>query len=154
MNVHELHLTIATPLALLVDAQGVVALRAEDESGSFGIRPAHADLLTVLMPSVVQWRTASGASGLCAVDGGVLRVSHGNRISIACREAILGDSIEQLEVQVRAVRARQLDATRRARVEQVRMHAHAVRQLLRYLRPGYVAEPGAPRAGRSPRDMQ
>jgi len=33
------------------------------------------------------------------------------------------------------VRAEQLEADRKARVEQVRLHALAVRQLLRYLRP-------------------
>jgi len=38
-----LHLLISTPVAVLVDADDVVAVRAEDESGSFGIRPGHAE---------------------------------------------------------------------------------------------------------------
>ena len=49
-----LHLTIATPAAVLVDADGVASLRAEDESGAFGVLPGHADLLTVLPPSVLR----------------------------------------------------------------------------------------------------
>jgi F-type H+-transporting ATPase subunit epsilon len=36
---------------------------------------------------------------------------------------------------VRAVRTQQIEADRKARVEQVRLHALAVRQLVRYLRP-------------------
>ena len=47
-------------------------------------------------------------------------------------------SLEELEAKVRAVRAQQTEADRKARVEQVRMHALAVRQLLRYLRPSPV----------------
>jgi F-type H+-transporting ATPase subunit epsilon len=48
---------------------------------------------------------------------------------------VLDDSLEDLEAKVRAVRAQQLEANRKERVEQVRLHALAVRQLLRYLRP-------------------
>jgi len=143
----SLHLTIATPLNVLVQADEVIALRAEDESGGFGIRPGHADLLTVLVPCVVRWRTSAGATHFCAVDGGVFRVTLGSQISIACHEAILGESLESLEPRVREVRASQKDADRRARVEDLRLHAHTVRQLLKYLRPG-GADAGGP-AGES-----
>ena len=43
--------------------------------------------------------------------------------------------LEDLEAKVRTVRAQELEADRKARVEQVRLHALAVRQLVRYLRP-------------------
>ncbi len=45
----------STPAAILIDADDVRSLRAEDESGAFGVLPGHADLLTVLPPSVVRW---------------------------------------------------------------------------------------------------
>jgi F-type H+-transporting ATPase subunit epsilon len=134
-----LHLTVTTPAQILVETHDVVAVRAEDQSGSFGILPGHADLLTVLIPSVVRWRTADGAAHFCAVRGGVFTVSAGHNVAVACREAVLGDSFEDLEAKVRAVRAQQLEADRKARVEQVRLHALAVRQLLRYLRPNPAA---------------
>jgi len=130
-----LHLTVTTPGQILVDSGDVAAVRAEDESGSFGILPGHADLLTALVPSVVRWRTADGSTHFCAVRGGVFTVSAGHNVAVACREGVLGDSLEDLEAKVRAVRAQQTEADRKARVEQVRMHALAVRQLLRYLRP-------------------
>ena len=41
------------PRVTLVRADGVTAVRAEDESGAFGVLPGHADLMTVLPPSVV-----------------------------------------------------------------------------------------------------
>ena len=133
-----LHLTVTTPGQILVDSGDVATVRAEDESGGFGILPGHADLLTALVPSVVRWRTADGSTHFCAVRGGVFTVSAGHNVAVACREGVLGDSLEDLEAKVRAVRAQQTEADRKARVEQVRMHALAVRQLLRYLRPSPV----------------
>ena len=130
-----IHLTVTTPGQILVDSGDVAAVRAEDQSGSFGILPGHADLLTVLVASVLRWRTADGATRFCAVHGGVFTVSAGRNVAVACREGVVGDSLENLEAKVRTVRAEQLEADRKARVEQVRLHALAVRQLLRYLRP-------------------
>ena len=130
-----LHLTVTTPGQILVDSGDVAAVRAEDQRGSFGILPGHADLLTVLVASVLRWRTADGATRFCAVHGGVFTVSAGRNVAVACREGVVGDSLENLEAKVRTVRAEQLEADRKARVEQVRLHALAVRQLLRYLRP-------------------
>jgi F-type H+-transporting ATPase subunit epsilon len=130
-----LHLTVTTPSQILVESDNVVAVRAEDQGGSFGILPGHADLLTVLVPSVLRWRTADGAARFCAVRGGVFTVAAGRDVAVACREGVVGDSLEDLEAKVRAVRAQELEADRKARVEQVRLHALAVRQLVRYLRP-------------------
>lgn len=131
-----LRLRIATPLTVLVDAVPITTLRAEDASGSFGIRPGHADLLTVLTPTVLRWRDMQGTMQFCAVSGGVLTVRHGSEISVACREATLGTTLEGLEERVLAMRSAQVDAARRARVEQVRLHARTVRQLVKYLKPG------------------
>lgn len=130
-----LRLTLATPSEMLVDSADIVALRAEDATGSFGILPGHADFLTVLAPCVLRWRTADGQRRFCAVSGGVLRVVDGARVSIACREAELGEALDTLETQVRATRAARADAARKARVEQTRLNAHAIRQILKYLRP-------------------
>jgi len=141
-----LHLTIATPAHVLFDSTEVVALRAEDATGSFGILPGHAAFLTVLAPSVLRWHAADGIEQFCAVKEGVLRVSGGHEISIACREGVMGTSgksLEVLEAQVDAARAAQLDAVRRARVDETRLHAQAVRQLLRFLRPSARPADGA-----------
>jgi F-type H+-transporting ATPase subunit epsilon len=137
-----LHLTVTTPAQVLAESDSVVAVRAEDQSGSFGVLPGHADLLTVLVPSVVRWRTADGAECFCAVRGGVFTVSAGRNVAVACREGVVGDSLQDLEAKVRTVRARQREADRKVRVEQTRLHSLAVRQLVRYLRPN--AAPAAP----------
>ena len=59
-----MRLLISDPTKVVVDDTDVVSVRAEDESGWFGILRGHADLLTVLTPSVVAWRHADGRVGL------------------------------------------------------------------------------------------
>ena len=143
-----LHLTVATPAQILVTCDSVMAVRAEDQSGSFGILPGHADLLTVLVPSVLRWRLADGTAGFCAVRGGVFTVASGRDVSVACREGVVGDSLEELEAKVQVARAQQIEKDRKARVEQIRLHALAVRQLVRYLRPHNPAVAAAAPLGR------
>ncbi len=130
-----MHLTIATPASVLLDSHDVVSLRAEDDSGSLGILPGHADFLTVLKPTALRWHGPDGIEHYCAVTEGVLRVTAGTEVTIACREAILGDSLPTLLQQVQTSRLQQRDAIQRARVSQTQLQARAVRQLIRYLHP-------------------
>ena len=47
-----MRLRITTPLSVVVDEDGILSLRAEDATGSFGILPRHADFLTSLAISI------------------------------------------------------------------------------------------------------
>ena len=99
--------------AVIADHDDVVSVRAEDASGSFGILPGHADLITVLTPSVVAGHQRRPA-GWCAVRRGVLSVHAGHEVAIATRQAQLGDDLAALGAR-RAGRFRaELDAERRA----------------------------------------
>jgi F-type H+-transporting ATPase subunit epsilon len=133
-------LTIATPASLLVDESEVVSIRAEDDSGGFGFLPGHTDFLTVTPACVVRWRRSDGAARCCAIRGGVLTVARGNRVAIACRHGVLGDDVQALEAGVREARAARMDEAARARVAQTRLHASAVRRLVRCLRPAGLPE--------------
>ena len=124
------HLTISTPSRVLFDADDIVSLRAEDESGGFGLLAGHADIVASLPSSVVSWRQDGATWRYAVVSGAVLTMSGGRRAAIACRSGLVGDELETLREEVRARRAAELDADRRARVEQVRLHARAVRQLM------------------------
>ena len=53
-------LVVTTPLAIAVDDGDAAHLRAEDETGAFGVLPGHADFLTALSNSVVTWRDRAG----------------------------------------------------------------------------------------------
>ncbi len=135
-----LHLTISTPSSVLVELPDAISVRAEDASGGFGILPGHADFLTVLSASVVRWRDGAGEAHYCAQGGGIFTVTGGNRVLVACCQGTLGDDLSTLEAQVQAMRAAGIDADRAARVAQTRLHANAVRQLMRLLRDGSGAD--------------
>ena len=130
-----MRLLITTPTPVVLNDPKVVAMRAEDESGSFGILDGHADFLTALTVSVVIWHCSDDRRRFCAVRRGVLRVSNGAEVTIATREAILGDELDRLEHVVLTQLRNALDAERTARTESLKLQMKAIRQILRYLRP-------------------
>lgn len=127
-------LQISTPKQVLLELDDVLSFRGEDVSGSFGLLAGHEDFLTVLQPTVLRWRRASGEQGFCAVQGGVLSLRH-QVLRVACRDGIVDNHLEQLEESIHQAQETQLESGRQARVEHIRLHTQAVRQLVRYLRP-------------------
>jgi F-type H+-transporting ATPase subunit epsilon len=128
-------LRITMPTALVAEFDDVLHVRAEDASGAFGILPRHADLLTVLETSVVSWRRANGVDGHCAVHGGILTVSGGERIAIASREAVVGSDLVHLESEVLEAFRRKTIEEQSARAGSARLQLAAMRRILDYLRP-------------------
>jgi F-type H+-transporting ATPase subunit epsilon len=138
-----MRLTVTTPLAIILDVEDVMHVRAEDETGAFGILTGHADFLTALTVSVVSWRDAQEAQHYVAVHGGMLEVRGGKAIAIATREAVPGDDLDRLETEVLARFRRQLAEEQAARKDAQRLYLAAIRQICRYLRPGRsAARPG------------
>lgn len=127
-------LTVTTPLAVVAEADNVAHLRAEDETGAFGILPGHADFLTALAISVVSWRDKRGREHHMAVRGGMLDVRGGAAITIATREAVPGDDLHQLETEVLATFQRRTDAELTARTDAHRLYLAAMRQIYRFVR--------------------
>lgn len=152
-----LDLVITTPTAVVVRSAAVTHLRAEDDSGAFGILPGHADLLTALSVSVVSWREAddnakvdengTGRERHCAVRGGVLTVSDGARIAVATREAVAGDDLAALERDVLTRFRQDRAAEGEARGGARRLRLAAVRHILSYLRPDRRTAPPSLRDG-------
>ncbi len=130
-----MRLLITTPTSVVIDEQNVVAVRAEDESGGFGILDGHADFLTALTVSVVSWHDADDRQRFCAVRRGVLSVTNGTEVAIATREAIVGDDLARLEQEVLAQFQDEVEAERTARTESLRLQMQAIRKIVRYLRP-------------------
>jgi F-type H+-transporting ATPase subunit epsilon len=127
-------LTVTTPLAIVVEADDVAHLRAEDETGAFGILPGHADFLTALAVSVASWRDDRGVEHHVAVRGGMLEVRGGSAIAIASPEAVSGDDLHQLETEVLARFRLQLAEEQAARADAQRLYLAAIRQIARFLR--------------------
>ena len=143
-----MRLTVTTPLAIIVEASDVVHLRAEDDTGAFGILPGHADFLTALAVSVASWRDDRGAEHYVAVRGGMLEVRDGDTIAIATPEAVAGDDLHRLESEVLAKFRRQLGEEQSARTDAQRLYLAAIRQIARFLRGGNApAMPAPPMIG-------
>jgi len=134
-------LTVTTPARVVVDTDDVAALRAEDASGSFGLLPGHADLLTVLVPTVITWRDAAGRAHYVAVRGGVLSVRAGASIAVATRQAVAGDDFDALDVALAQVMEAARDEEAQARSEALGLEAAAVRHLERYLQAASSGRP-------------
>lgn len=127
-------LLVTTPVQTVTEAEGVVALRAEDDTGAFGVYPGHADFLTRLRVSVLKWRDAAQCDHYVVLRGGVLRVSGGALVEVATTEAEAGDHLEDLrERLVTSYRARDRDDENERAVAN-RLHGAAIRQLRRVLR--------------------
>lgn len=130
-----MRLRIVTPLSVVIDEDGVVAVRAEDATGGFGILPRHANFLTSLAISVVSWESRNGARHYCAVRRGVFSVDDGHDIFVATREAVPGDDLATLDQTVLARFRSDIETERMEHVESTRLHLNAIRQIMRHLRP-------------------
>jgi F-type H+-transporting ATPase subunit epsilon len=137
-----MRLLITTPTAVVIDEPNVVAVRAEDESGSFGILNGHAGFLTALAVSVVSWHGIDGKQHYCAVRRGVLSVSKGSEVAIATRAAMPGDDLDHLERHVLSEFRNAIETERSARTQSLQLQVKAIRQILRYLRPQQPGLPG------------
>jgi F-type H+-transporting ATPase subunit epsilon len=137
-------LVVATPTALVLERPDIAAVRAEDESGCFGILPGHADFLTVLAISILRWRERDGAEHYCAVRRGVLTVSGGREVTVSTREAIVSEDLDHLEDVVLTRFREAAETEQSARLESARLQTAAIRQIIRYLHPGRMPRWKAP----------
>lgn len=130
-----MRLLVTTPTAIVADRQNVVAVRAEDTTGSFGILEGHADFLTALTLCVIAWRESDGVQRFCAVRRGVFSVRAGKEVAIATREALVGDDLDHLEGVALAQFRQDAEEERASRTENLQLQMAAVRQIIRFLRP-------------------
>jgi F-type H+-transporting ATPase subunit epsilon len=135
-----MRLRITTPLAVIIDEDDILALRADDVTGSFGILPGHADFLTSLSIGAVSWKSGDGARHYCAVRRGVLSVTTGQDIAIVTREAVLGDDLATLDQTVLVRFRADIETERSERVDSTRLQLNAIRQIVSHLRPGRSAD--------------
>ena len=138
-----MRLLVTTPLSVVLD-EDVHYVRAEDETGAFGILPGHADFITALDISVITWRNHSDEEHHIAVRGGVFIVRDGNLVEVATREAVSEDTFRQLGRAVLARFREEARAEEASRVSATRLHLAAIRQLQRYLEAGRQPVPQGP----------
>jgi F-type H+-transporting ATPase subunit epsilon len=123
----SLELEILAPDRVVVEDR-VIALQAADASGRFGLRGGHEDFLTVLVPCVVRYQLEPGAERFAAVDGGVLLLERG-RISIATRDAVIADRIDQVADAAAAMLAARREREQAARSGFAELETTLLREL-------------------------
>ena len=144
-----MRLLVTTPMEVVIDQHNVSHIRAEDDTGAFGILKGHAEFLTVLKPTVIAWRVGNGtAEHYAAVRGGMLSVKDGDVVQIASREAVASDNLGELEKHALAKYREEIFAEETARSEARRLHVTAIRQIVRYLRPDENRSELPPLSGR------
>ena len=150
----KLHIT--TPHAVIADETGVTSIRAEDDTGAFGILPGHADFLTTLAVSVLTWRQGDKEHHV-ALRGGVLTVRNGDEVSIVTREAVGEDTLAQLGEAVVERMKQDEEGEEASRLAGTRMELAAMRQIERYISTGgnrlRTANPPVLGGGRAEHDL-
>jgi F-type H+-transporting ATPase subunit epsilon len=141
-------LVVTTPTAIVLEAEDVRHVRAEDETGAFGILPGHDDFLTVLSVSVITWRDREGEEHHVAVRGGLLTVRDGALVEVATRGAVGERDLERLGHAVLEIFEQEIRSEESARVSTEQLHIAAMRQLQRYLDAGRHPLGGMPGAVR------
>jgi F-type H+-transporting ATPase subunit epsilon len=122
-----MRLVIATPEERVVDEE-TNRISAEGAVGSFTLLPKHIDYVTAVRPGIVTFNGRSGER-YAAVDLGVL-VKEGPVVRVACRHAVVGDSLETLEGIVRERFLALEDRERAVRAAFARLEAEFVRHMM------------------------
>jgi F-type H+-transporting ATPase subunit epsilon len=136
-----MRLRVVTPEALVADDREVVSIRAEDETGSFGVQERHAEFVTTLAISVLSWTDPEAGQHHAAVRGGVLRVERGGLVEVATREAVLSEDLEELQRKVVARLREDASAEARERTRAAQLDAAVVRHLEIYVRGRHPPPP-------------
>ncbi|MDK2848440.1 MAG: F-type H+-transporting ATPase subunit epsilon [Desulfuromonadales bacterium] len=105
-----MRLTLQTPAERVIDCK-VEKVVAEGLKGSFCLKPRHVDLVSALVPGLLYYETAEGAGRYLALDRGLL-VKRGALVSVAVRNAVAGEELEDL-LEVVHFRFRALDEQER-----------------------------------------
>jgi F-type H+-transporting ATPase subunit epsilon len=90
-----MRLRVLLPEQIMLDTE-VCKITAEDENGSFGLLPRHADFVTALVPGILTFTAADGGEEFIAVDEGIL-VKSGADVRVSTRNAVLGQELGELK---------------------------------------------------------
>jgi F-type H+-transporting ATPase subunit epsilon len=123
----SLDLEIIAPHRVILHCRAA-AIQAADASGRFGIWPGHEDFLTILVPCVLRVRAEDGRESYAAVDGGVLLLE-GGRISVATRDAVVADRLDEVAERAAAMLEARKEKERAARAGFAELEVLLLREL-------------------------
>jgi F-type H+-transporting ATPase subunit epsilon len=121
-------LRVLTPTEVILE-EDVTHVTAEDVTGSLGIRPGHATLVTPLAAGIVIARAAGGGERYVAVNGGVMIVT-GEEVEIVSRQAVASSDLAHLEGTVLEEFDKEEHADRTNKVAFEKMRLNLMRRVL------------------------
>jgi F-type H+-transporting ATPase subunit epsilon len=127
-----LHLESATQYERI---ENVVSFIGEDDSGSFGILPGHARLLTVLTTGLARFRVASGPWEFIALPGAVL-YCHDNELHVCARRYLRDVDYERIGAALREQLQTEEQALQQVRQRLRRLEEEMLKRLWRLRRQG------------------
>lgn len=140
-----MRLVVTTPTAVIEDVADLRHIRAEDETGAFGILPGHADFVTILPVSVITWQGTDGCEGFVLVQGGFLSVRNGDLVEVAARNAFRQDELSALGETALEELLRSRSVEEETRTADSRLHLATMRQIETVLRVGRYGKSAAPK---------
>ena len=93
-------LRVFTPTDVVLE-EDVAHVTLEDPTGSLGVRPGHAPLVTPLVQGILIARDEEGAERYLALNRGVALVNR-DRVDVVSRQAVESDDLAHLEQNVLA----------------------------------------------------
>lgn len=127
-----MQLTILLPSHVLLDA-AVTKIIAQAPNGAFALLPRHIDMVSSLVPGLVSFTGKESIEHFAGTDEGIL-VKCGQQVTIATRQAILSDNLEQLREQVHDMFVDLGQRERTARSALARLEAGVVRRFVELAR--------------------
>ena len=127
-------LRVFTPVEVVLEAD-VVHVTVEGPTGSVGVRPGHAPLVTPLVRGILMARSADRRHRYVAVNGGVMIVND-DLVEVVSRQAVAGDDLTHLEDHVLARFEQEDDEDRTNRVAFETMRIDFMRRILEMDRAG------------------
>ncbi|HKJ62177.1 MAG TPA: F0F1 ATP synthase subunit epsilon [Hyphomicrobiales bacterium] len=151
-------LRIVTPMRTVLDIDDAVSIRAEDESGAFGLLSGHVTFVTALPVSVITWVRENGQEEYAALRGGVLQVREENTVDISARDAVAGQSFSVLGKDVLERFRNEARSEELSKTAAAMLNIAVIRQLEKYLEAGRMGVSAATHrshdGGAKPPDME
>lgn len=129
-----MNVRVITPTEVVLD-QEAAHVTVEDPTGSLGVRPRHAPLVTPLVPGILIARDVRGSERYVAVNGGVMTVND-DLVQVATRQAVVGEDLARLEETVVAEFERETDQDKTNHVAFERLRIRFMRSVLEVERAG------------------
>lgn len=123
-------LRVLTPTQVVFEQESA-HITVEDPTGSLGIRPGHAPLVSSLVQTILVARPEHGAEQYVAVNGGVLLVSAQETV-IVSRQAVVSRDLHHLETTVMRQFEAEAEADRSNHTAFEKMRFQFLRQVLEY----------------------